>query len=377
MPVSTSTTATKRLLAAVVADASEDVETMVFVNFFRAIGFDVDLACPGKEPGSTIRMVLHEMDPDGKYQTYVEKLGHTYGRGPEYLVTQSSVLDLIRSFFDQRKPVMSVCHGQLILGAAGVLAKETRTLCPYPNLKRDLEMMSEGRVKFQEVGEKLDKAVTDGNLVTAAWPSGLPDFLKHCMALLGVKIDLPKQQPKILALCGDLMENMKIAIPVASFEAAGFQVYKVCPQKPTGALCQTAVYDVVGKMQGLVEVMDAVYVPGGRAPEYLKKYEDVIGVAREFMRREEMGEKAIGVFGSGVMIPFATSALRGRKVSSIPMLTTSLATSGVQVQDVAKSKTMVVRENRMVSAAHWTGLSDENKGNFPSRSAEVLQEVID
>ena len=43
------------------------------------------------------------------------------GRAPEYLALNEDVLDIVRGFFSASKVVASICHGQQILAAAGVL----------------------------------------------------------------------------------------------------------------------------------------------------------------------------------------------------------------------------------------------------------------
>ena len=43
------------------------------------------------------------------------------GRAPEYLSLDGGVLELVKYFEEAKKPIASICHGQLILAAAGVL----------------------------------------------------------------------------------------------------------------------------------------------------------------------------------------------------------------------------------------------------------------
>jgi len=43
------------------------------------------------------------------------------GRAPEYLALEETVIALVKEFMQSRKPVASICHGQQILAAAGVL----------------------------------------------------------------------------------------------------------------------------------------------------------------------------------------------------------------------------------------------------------------
>jgi hypothetical protein len=51
-------------------------------------------------------------------------------RPSKYLALNDSVLKLVEQFSDSNEPIASICHGQLILIAVGVLTETTCT--PYP-----------------------------------------------------------------------------------------------------------------------------------------------------------------------------------------------------------------------------------------------------
>ena len=95
-----------------------------------------------------VRTAVHDFEGD---QTYSEKRGHNFavtadfdavvpasydalvipgGRSPEYLRLDDRVLALVRHFAEMRKPIASVCHGQQILAAAGVLTGRRCTAYP-------------------------------------------------------------------------------------------------------------------------------------------------------------------------------------------------------------------------------------------------------
>ena len=75
-------------------------------------------------------------------QTYTEKPGHNFvlsadfdsvqvddydalyvpgGRAPEYLSLNNKVIDIVKKFDAAKKPIASICHGQLIRAAADIL----------------------------------------------------------------------------------------------------------------------------------------------------------------------------------------------------------------------------------------------------------------
>ena len=112
---------------------------MVPFQALQGLGFCVDAICPGKKAGETCPTAIHDFEGA---QTYSEKPGHNFtltadfdevkaddydalvipgGRAPEYLSLNESVLDIVRWFAKANKPIASICHGQQILAAAGVL----------------------------------------------------------------------------------------------------------------------------------------------------------------------------------------------------------------------------------------------------------------
>ncbi|XP_062211673.1 protein DJ-1 homolog D-like [Phragmites australis] len=103
------------------------------------------------------------------------------GRDPEYLALNDEVISLMKGFVDKGKPIASICHGQQILSAAGVL--KGKKCMAYPAVK--LNVVLGGATWLQP--NPIDRCFTDGNLVTGvAWP-GHPKFVSQLMALLGVK----------------------------------------------------------------------------------------------------------------------------------------------------------------------------------------------
>src|SRR5262249_60973897 len=116
-------------------------------------GNEVDTAA---RAGKNWQFVVPDL-VDG-FDTYTEKLGHSWpadvafadvdpsdyvavvvpgGRAPEYLRNDRDVRRILKRFFDADAPVAALCHGPLILAAAGVL--EGRRSSAYPALAVDVE----------------------------------------------------------------------------------------------------------------------------------------------------------------------------------------------------------------------------------------------
>lgn len=185
-----------------VGDFVEDYEAMVPFQMLTMVGHKVDTVCPGKKAGEKVKTAIHDFEGD---QTYSEKPGHNFlitatfeginpedynglvisgGRAPEYIRLNEKVLSIVRHFMEKNKPIASICHGQQVLAAAGVLKGKLCTA--YPAIKP--EVIQAG-ARWGEVNETYSNAYVDGNLVTAAaWP-GHPEWMCKFLELLGTKIE--------------------------------------------------------------------------------------------------------------------------------------------------------------------------------------------
>ena len=177
-------------------DYVEDYEVMVPFQALQAVGHEVHAVCPEKAEGDVCPTAVHDFRGD---QTYLETRGHDFaltatfdevdetgydalvvpgGRAPEYLRTYDRVLDIVRHFFDEDKPVATLCHGPQVLAAAGVL--EDREITSYPAVRHEVEAAGCAWV---------DEVVTDGNLVTAqAWPDH-PEWIAQFLDVLGTTVE--------------------------------------------------------------------------------------------------------------------------------------------------------------------------------------------
>ncbi|MBB1410818.1 DJ-1/PfpI family protein [Pseudoalteromonas sp. SG44-17] len=178
----------------ITGDFVEDYENMVPFQALMAMGHDVDAVCPDKKAGDMIATSIHDFEGD---QTYSEKRGHNFalnatfaninaadydalylpgGRAPEYLRLNAKVIEIIKYFANNNKPIASVCHGAQLLTAAGVI--KGKKISAYPACQPEVKMAG---AEYLEL--PMDGAITDGNLVSApAWPAH-PAMLKQFVAL--------------------------------------------------------------------------------------------------------------------------------------------------------------------------------------------------
>jgi len=193
--------AAKKILM-LVGDFVEDYEAMAPFQILLTAGHQVDTVCPGKKNGDVVKTAIHDFEGD---QTYSEKRGHNFmitadfenvkaddydalvvpgGRAPEYLRLNENVLKLVRDFHAADKPIASICHGQQILAAAGIL--EGKSCTAYPAVKPEVEK-SGG--KWVDANDTFSNAVVDGKLVTApAWPAH-PEWMRKFLEVLGTTIN--------------------------------------------------------------------------------------------------------------------------------------------------------------------------------------------
>ena len=182
-----------------VGDFGEDYEIMVPFQALLAVGHKVHAVCPDKKAGDKVRTAIHDFEGD---QTYSEKPGHNFalnytfdnvkpeeydalvipgGRGPEYIRLNPRVLEIVRHFFAANKPVASICHGAQVLAAAGVI--KGRRVSAYPACGPEVTLAGG---EYADI--PVDKAIIDGNLVSApAWPAH-PDWLAKFFQVLGMQI---------------------------------------------------------------------------------------------------------------------------------------------------------------------------------------------
>ncbi len=117
-------------------------------------------------------------------QTYSEKRGHDFtlnanfdevktetydallipgGRAPEYIRLNDKVLQIVRHFAKENKPIAAICHAAQILTAADVV--RGRTISAYPACEPEVKAAGGEFVQLP-----WEKAHVDGNFVTApAW----------------------------------------------------------------------------------------------------------------------------------------------------------------------------------------------------------------
>ena len=164
-----------------------------------AVGHIVHAVCPGKKAGEKIKTAVHDFEGD---QTYTEKPGHNFtlntsfvevnpddydalmiagGRAPEHLRLDNRLIEVVRSFAAERKPIAAICHAAQILAAADVI--RGRRVSAYAACAPEVRLAGG---EYAETPP--DGAIHDDNLVTGfAWPAH-PRFLALFLDVLGTRV---------------------------------------------------------------------------------------------------------------------------------------------------------------------------------------------
>ena len=164
----------------------------------------------------------------------------------------------------------------------------------------------------------------------------------------------------ILMIVGDFGEDYEIMVPYQALEMVGHSVDAVCPEKEAGETIKTAIHDFRGdqtymESRGhnfelnatMADVdpteYDALCVPGGRAPEYLRGYDAVIEAVQHFF---EAG-KPVASICHGPQILAAADVLDGYELTAYPAVRAECEAAGCAWVDG------VVRDRNLVTGQAW------------------------
>ena len=171
---------------------------------------------------------------------------------------------------------------------------------------------------------------------------------------------------KILMLVGDFVEDYEAMVPYQILTMVGHAVHTVCPGKAPGETVKTAVHDFVGD-QTYVELTghrfainasfeaaraadyDALVIPGGRAPEYLRLNARVIELVQEF----DQAKKPIAAICHGPQILAAAGVLKGRSVIAYPACAPECTAAGARFGEVNGTASNALTEGNLVTAPAW------------------------
>jgi len=165
----------------VATDGFEEWELFGPREILQKRGAEVVLASPKRDP---IQATVHD-DPGKTIRpdlTVDEALADDFDalilpggvRNPDHLRTNVRVIQLIKDFAEQGKPIGAICHGPWLLVEADLLRGRAAT--SWPSIRTDLRNAGANMVD--------EPAVTDGKIVTSRNPQDVEEFTNALIDLI-------------------------------------------------------------------------------------------------------------------------------------------------------------------------------------------------
>jgi len=169
---------------------------------------------------------------------------------------------------------------------------------------------------------------------------------------------------KILMLVGDFGEDYEIMVPFQALLAVGHTVHAVCPDKKAGQSIATAIHDFEGDQtysekrghnfalnatfaEVKAEDYDALVIPGGRAPEYLRLNPQVIAITQHFFKHN----KPVAAICHGAQLLAAARVLEGRTCSAYPACRPEVELAHGKYAEIPVDQ--AVTDGNLVTAPAW------------------------
>jgi protease I len=169
---------------------------------------------------------------------------------------------------------------------------------------------------------------------------------------------------KILMLVGDFVEDYEVMVPFQALQMVGHTVHAVCPDKEAGEQVRTAVHDFEGDQtysekpghnftlnatfaDVREEDYDALVIPGGRAPEYIRLNERVLNITRHFAA----ADKPIAAICHGAQVLAAAGVIEDKPCSAYPAVGPEVTRAGGKYVDLPANEAHV--DGNLVTAPAW------------------------
>jgi protease I len=171
---------------------------------------------------------------------------------------------------------------------------------------------------------------------------------------------------RVLFLVGDFVEDYEIMVPFQMLLMIGHSCECVCPGKKPGDYVATAIHDFEGhqtysekpghrfRINADFDTIDldnyqALVLPGGRAPEYLRLNDRVLEIVRHFASTN----KPIAAICHGPQILAAADVLKGRQCSCYPAVRFEVTLNGGSYVEPSPGLDSAHVEGNLVTAPAW------------------------
>lgn len=194
---------------------------------------------------------------------------------------------------------------------------------------------------------------------------------------------------KILMLVGEFSEEYEIFVFQQTFEALGHTVDIVCPETKAGFRLATSVHDfgpdllTWSEHRGhYVEITqdfdsvdtedyDAVYIAGGRGPEYIRTFPRI----REILREFHQANKPIAAICHGLQVLVAVpEVIAGKKVAGLFTVEPEVALTDATYVPIGPKNAL--RDDLLVTAEGWTALAAFMREFMTVLGTEVIHHPI-
>jgi len=169
---------------------------------------------------------------------------------------------------------------------------------------------------------------------------------------------------RILMLVGDYVEDYEVMVPFQALLMVGHTVHAVCPNKKAGESVRTAIHDFEGDQTysekrghnfalnaSFDEInpgnYDALVIPGGRAPEYIRLNQRVLEIVRYF----SLSKKPIAAICHGAQVLAAAGVLEGKECSCYPAVSPDVTRAGGTFVDLPMDQAHT--DGLLVTAPAW------------------------
>ena len=169
---------------------------------------------------------------------------------------------------------------------------------------------------------------------------------------------------KILMLVGDFVEDYEVMVPFQTLLTIGHIVHAVCPDKKAGDSVRTAIHDFEGDQTYTekpghnftlnasfddvnVDDYDALVIPGGRAPEYIRLNPKVLEIVNLFA----LANKPIAAICHGLQLLAAAGVLKGKKCTAYPACGPDVTAAGGEYQAIEIDGAFT--DGNLVTAPAW------------------------
>jgi len=171
---------------------------------------------------------------------------------------------------------------------------------------------------------------------------------------------------RILMLIGDFVEDYEVMVPFQMLLMVGHDVHAVCPGKKAGDKVKTAVHDFEGDQTYTEKPghnflvnhdfdgvdpsdYDALVIPGGRAPEYIRLNDRVLDIVRHFAE----AKKPIAAVCHGQQVLVAAGVLAGKACTAYPAVRPDIIMAGGKWLDINDTFSNAYVDQNLVTAPAW------------------------